>query len=191
MRPQTSYARAMANQSEKSVLDATGKTWDEWYGILDEAGAGEMTHQQIVAWLYEHAGLHQGWWCQSVTVAYEQRIGRRELGQTCDGDYSAAASRTLAGSPDDVLQRWSGHMLGVREFNGVPLEAEPTTSTTEKWRYWRAKLVDGSRVNVTIGGKGGGQGSDKALLGLGHDKIADKAAADDWKAYWRKVLAEL
>jgi len=177
----------MANRSEESVRGATGKTWDEWYRILDDARAGEMTHQQIATWLHEHAGLQHGWWCQSVTVAYEQRIGRREEGQTCDGDYSAAATKTLTASLDEALGRWLDHVADAGEFNGVPLEADPTTSTTDKWRYWRAKLIDGSRVNVNITGKGDG----KVSLNLGHDKVADKTTADGWKAYWRKVLAEL
>ena len=35
-----------------------------------------------------------------MTIAYEQLIGRRVVGQSCAGDFAASASRTLPGDPD-------------------------------------------------------------------------------------------
>ena len=174
--------------SAEAVLKSTGKSWDEWFAMLDKAGARKMTHKDIANWLHVHGNIESGWWCQSVAVAYEQRIGRRKAGQTCDGDYSVSVSRTVDGSPDDVLRRWSGQVDGAAAFNGVPLEAGPSTRDTGKWRYWRARLADGSRVSVNIGAAAAGG---RATLSLDHDKLTDDQAVDGWRDFWRKLLAGL
>lgn len=36
----------------------------------------------------------------------------------------------------------------------VSLDEAATTSTTENWRYWRARPADGTRVSVTIRHRG-------------------------------------
>jgi hypothetical protein len=177
----------MVTTSAEAVIKSTGKSWDEWFALLDEADAAKMTHKEIANWLHAHGDIESGWWCQSVAVAYEQRIGRRKAGQTCDGDYSVGASRTLNDTIDDALGRWSRVVAGAIEFNGVALLAEPTISSTGKWRYWRAKLADGSRVNVNISAAAGG----RAVLNLDHDKLTDDQAAGGWKTFWRKLLAGL
>src|SRR2546427_12399558 len=52
-----------------------------------------------------------------ITVSYEQHIGRREPGQSCEGDFPAAASRVLIGTLDEALERW------LRRVEGVPTSA--------------------------------------------------------------------
>ena len=34
--------------SDEAVKAKTGKTWKEWFAILDQAGAIKLTHQEIV-----------------------------------------------------------------------------------------------------------------------------------------------
>ena len=67
-------------KSEKSVHDKTGRTWDEWFKLLDKWGAKQKKHGEIARWLVEE---HQvdGWWAQSITGAYEQDRGIRAPGQ--------------------------------------------------------------------------------------------------------------
>lgn len=145
-----------------------------------------MAHKNIANWLHEHSDMN-GWWCQSVAVAYEQRIGRRKPGQTCEGDFAAGVSRTVDGDLDDVLARWLGLVAGATGFNGVALLGEPATRNTGSWRYWRARLADGSRVSVNISAKSAG----RAVFNLDHNKLPDGEHIDDWKAFWRKLLAGL
>jgi hypothetical protein len=33
--------------SDESVLKATGRSWNEWYSILNKAGAKKMEHKEI------------------------------------------------------------------------------------------------------------------------------------------------
>ena len=47
--------------SDAAVEAKTGKPWQEWFGVLDAAGARQMDHQSIAAHLYKHLGV-PGWW---------------------------------------------------------------------------------------------------------------------------------
>jgi len=170
--------------SEEAVTKATGKRWKQWFALLKKAKADMLSHAAIARKLSEEHGV-SGWWAQSITVEFERFIGRRAVGQTSAGDYQATITRTLPGPIDDALKAWQRLVRGRAEFDGVPLAAKPTVSKTEKWRYWRASLEDGSKVTVTIGAKPDG----KAQLAINHDKLAGKRGVVRWKAYWKGVLS--
>jgi hypothetical protein len=125
-----------------------------------------MSHKDIAAALLRAHSLSQ-WWAQMLTVQYEQVIGRRVAGQDCSGSFSVSVSKTLPGTPDDALAHWLALVAGCREFSDIAISREPTVSHTEKWRYWRCGLADGSRVNVNISHKS----TDKTALSVQHEKL--------------------
>ncbi len=171
--------------SSAAVRDATGRDWDAWFALLDAAGAQGMPHAQIADYLRNGGFLTQpAWWCQMIAVGYEQRIGRREPGQNCNGEHNATVSRTLTGTLDDVLARWQATVDGAQEFDGVALVSEPASSVTPKWRYWRASLADGSKINVNISAKGEG----RALLQIEHRNVGSSEVAAAWKTFWKAHL---
>jgi hypothetical protein len=47
--------------SDAAVEAKTGKTWQEWFAVLDAAGARAMDHHSIAAYLYKQLGV-PGWW---------------------------------------------------------------------------------------------------------------------------------
>ena len=175
---------------DASVIKATGKAWTEWFAILDEHEARSLPHKEIARLLREDHGV-ASWWSQSVTVEYEKRIGRREPGQRQSGEYTATVSRRFPGTMDEALDRWLVLLPAgsdARAFDGLPFAEEPSISRTEKWRYWRVRLADGSKVTVYISAKPGGEGS---LLAVESGKLADQAAVSRWKAHWKAYLARL
>lgn len=176
----------MQYQSSEAVRRATGRNWKEWFALLDKSGARSKLHKQIAAWLNSE-GLLRGWWCQAVVTTYEQAIGRREVGQTCDGKWNAGASRILPGSLDDGLKLWRHAVAGARRFNGVPLASEPRVTASKKFRYWRVRLRDGSEVAVGFYRSPSG----KVSLGLSHTQLASKHAVATWKEYWKKRIRSL
>lgn len=176
----------MQYQSSEAVRRATGRNWKEWFALLDESGAKSKPHKQIAAWLNSE-GLVRGWWCQAVVTTYEQAIGRREVGQTCDGKWNTGASRILPGSLDDGLELWRHAVAGARRFNGVPLASEPRVTASKKFRYWRVRLRDGTEVAVGFYRNPSG----KVSLGLSHTQLASKHAAATWKEYWKKRIRSL
>lgn len=95
-----STRRSTEAVGEDSVVAATGRPRTEWFALLDDAGAVGWQHKQIAAWLVDAHGV-DGWWAQSVTVAYEQERGLRAPGQRRGGAFEAAPSKTLPGTVAD------------------------------------------------------------------------------------------
>lgn len=62
--------------SNEAVKKATGRTWSEWFRILDNAGAKKLPHPEIAEWL-EAKKKVSSWWSQMVTVEYEYARGLR------------------------------------------------------------------------------------------------------------------
>jgi hypothetical protein len=86
--------RETKRMSDESVKKGTGKTWAEWFKILDGAGAKKWPHQEISGYLM-HKQKVGPWWGQMVSVGYEQARGLREKFQKCDGEFAASGSRTM------------------------------------------------------------------------------------------------
>lgn len=174
---------AQAQYSDEAIAAATGRTWPEWRQLLDGFDAAKLSHKDIAAKLHAEHGV-SGWWSQMLTVEYERAIGRRVVGQTCAGDFSASATRTFGGDKDAALDLWRDAVMGITAFDGVEIVGETRESSSDNWRYWRADLADGSRLSIVISDKAGG----KALLAVNHDKLPDAEAVARWKAYWGPFL---
>ncbi|MDQ5977623.1 MAG: hypothetical protein QG602_595, partial [Verrucomicrobiota bacterium] len=56
--------------SSAAVKKATGRTWAEWFAVLDKAGAAKLPHKEIALRLQRTHRLAD-WWGQMVTVGYE------------------------------------------------------------------------------------------------------------------------
>lgn len=171
--------------SDESVINNTGHDWAHWRGALDARGAREMDHSAIVKSL-EADGIRP-WWRQMITVGYERMIGRRELGQTCAGTFSANASRTITGTMDSAREAWAALNAERAEYAGVVAEGEPRLTESDKWRYWRVDLDDGSKVSVMFSEKPGG----KTAVAVNHDKLGSADAIADAKAFWKPLLQQL
>ncbi|MBB0968370.1 hypothetical protein G6016_05220 [Dietzia aerolata] len=172
------------------IANATGRPWDEWVSLLDAAGARELAHAAIAKLTLEHmpdSVERAEWWAQGTAIAYEQHTGVRVPGQSCTGDFQLSASRTIAGDKDAALEAWLTVIAGSEEFGGVPIDADATTSSSEKWRYWRVPMADGTRVAVNISDRPNG----KASVGLTHTKLDSAEAIEFWRPIWKQLLAQL
>lgn len=165
---------------------ATGRSLEQWLTLLQEQGAERLSYAEI-AKLIVATGDASGWWAQSITVAYEQHIGRRAPGQRGDGTFEVSVSRTLPGSMDEVMGRWNQHISEMSAHDGVSVEGMPERSETPKWRYWRSTLADGSKVSATISNRS----ATTAGLTVTHARLADAADKERWRKYWKGVLAAL
>jgi hypothetical protein len=161
----------------------TGKSWDQWLAYFSSIGADQLSHKEIAERVYSE-GMAPSWWCQMVTVAYEQHIGRRNPGQDCTGEFAVSVGKTLDGTMDEVLARWLKLVDGKIEFSDVAVSRGPDTSSTDKWRYWRCGLADGSRVVVNIYQKS----PDKVPISVQHEKIESSEQAEHWRAYWKDFI---
>ena len=172
---------------DSKAIAATGKAYGDWFEILDERGARDLPHKDIARLLQGDYRV-PSWWSQSVTVEYERHIGRRETGQRQSGEFEAAVTRTLPATMDEALDGWLARLpAGTADdgFDGVAFADEPSTSRTEKRRYWRVGLDDGSRVAVYFSARPGGKG---AQIAVRHGQLAGRPDLDRWKAFWKAYL---
>jgi uncharacterized protein YndB with AHSA1/START domain len=150
--PENGSPAAGLRVSDEAVRRATGRGWEEWIRWLDERGAADRSHQEIVALLREQGGVESGWWQQMVTVGYERAKGRRVEGQTADTGFQIGVSRTIPLPVDEVWRRLTGPD-GVRAWLGdaPTLRFEPgeqyclDDGTTGEVRV----AVAGDRLRVT------------------------------------------
>lgn len=189
-----------------ALVRATSIEWEDWTSRLDAAGGRDLAHPELarltLAEIKDQDGCsNPEWWAQTAAVAYEQHIGRRLPGQREDGTFDANASRTVPGTMDEALERVSEVFDAAlapapQEKNDdgrrLVLSGEARTSATEKWRYWRADLADGTTVAVTINDKKVADGAaPKATVAIGHRGLPSPDAAAAAKDAWKDLLGQL
>jgi len=74
-----------------------------------------------------------------------------------------------------------------KELNSIPLTGKPAISKSEKWRYWRVNLQDGSRVTITAGTKT----AEKSTLTFSNEKLKGKDDIESWKVFWKNYIKKL
>ncbi|MGO1511065.1 MAG: DUF4287 domain-containing protein [Actinomycetaceae bacterium] len=173
--------------SEQKVREETGRSREEWFGLLDAEDATGWDHTSIARWLRDEHGV-DGWWAQGVTVAYEQARGLRSPGQRRDGAWEASASKTLYVSAhnlwpylvdDDVRSEW---VPGHHELTGA---TEPTS----------VRLRDGDeKITLRIDPlEPGADGRHKVRLAVQHTGLASGDEIPARKEFWKdafRVLAD-
>ena len=173
---------AKPGMSDAAIARGTGKTWDEWLGLLDAWGAAGRTHPEIARHLADEHGL-SGWWAQSVTVGYERARGRRAVHERPDG-FSVNASKTF---PVPVARLFAAFVEeGARDE-----WLEPETlriRTTQPHRSARFDVLgDGTRLHVYITAKG----ETKATAQLQHEKLPAEEDVETRRAFWKERLDRL
>jgi uncharacterized protein YndB with AHSA1/START domain len=169
--------------SDEVIRANTGRTWDEWFALLDEWGGAERPHPEIARWLNQEHGV-DGWWAQGVTVAYEQARGLRAPGQRRGGLFEAGASKTVAVPVDRLYEAFADPALRERWLPGVTFEvrtAHPGKSIRANWDDGSTRLV----IAFTA------RGDAKSQVALVHERVPDAETAERLKAFWRERVAVL
>lgn len=168
--------------SDDAVQAKTGKTWKEWFAILDKAGAKKMSHQEIVKYLHAKQGVGP-WWQQMVTVTYERARGLRNVNQKPSG-YEISVSRTInvpiaklyhAFANDKARNAWLAEDgLAVRK-------ATANKSMRVTWNDVKTSL------EISFVSKGDA----KSQVVVQHSKLPNARASTTMKTYWGKALDRL
>ena len=72
--------RGVRRISNEAVTQKTGRRWEEWFALLDEANAAALGHTASARLLREQHGVSPSW-AQAVTVRYEYARGLRRPGE--------------------------------------------------------------------------------------------------------------
>ena len=167
--------------SSEAVKAKTGKSWDEWFALLDSKGCAEMTHTEIVAVL--HNTFHvQDWWQQMITVTYEQARGKRLVHQRPDG-YQISKSKTIKASIDLAFKAWTDEKVREKWLADPKISIRKATQNHTLRITW----IDGETdLDVFFYPKG-----EKVQVSLNHSKLPDPQKAEEMKEYWAHQLSNL
>ncbi len=164
----------------EALKEKTGKTWGEWFEVLDKAGAKERTHQEIVSLLMQH-GVGQ-WYGQMMTVGYEQERGLRVPHQKADG-FEISVSKTVNAAVGVAFMLFEDPKMRKRWMNNPAFEIRKSTSNKRMLINW----PDGTNVVVDFYSKG----SNKTQVVVQQAKIPSAKAAEKQKTYWGEQLEAL
>lgn len=175
-------AETYAGISSDAVRAKTGKSWDEWFAILDKAGAAKWPHKEIAQFL--HSKKCGDWWSQMVTVGYEQARGLRVKHQTADG-FSASGSKTVNVPVAKLFQAWTDIKTRAK---WLPDSAAVTIKSSTENKSMRLIWTDGeSSVVVMFYPKG----PDKSQVTIERRKLKNAKEVKQVKDYWGAALESL
>jgi len=168
--------------SDESVMKSTGKTWSEWFSILNKAGAKKMEHKEIAEYLSVKQSVPD-WWSQMVTVQYEQDVKGRKLYETTQG-YQISKSKTL---PFSVSKIFNAVQSPSQRKNWLK-DPDFKISKAIKNKSIRGKWIDGiTNIEFQFYPKD----KTKTQLVVQLNKIKSAKEAERLKKYWEKSLKNL
>lgn len=109
--------------SPEAILNGTGKPWEEWLSLLDQAEGTSMSHTQLAQYLENNFDI-SGWWAQGIAIGYEYARGMRKRGMTSDG-FAANASKTLNLPVEKVWALFGDDVLRAQWLDPALLEKHP------------------------------------------------------------------
>jgi uncharacterized protein YndB with AHSA1/START domain len=172
-----------AGISDATVQQRTGKSWKEWFSILDHFGGKKKTHRELVIFLNQRYPRLGGWWEQMITVAYEQARGLRQPHQQASG-FTANVSKTIAAPLARLYRAWTqGSYRGrwLPEKNFAVRKATRNKSLRVTWDAGKSNL------EVNFYSKGAG----KSQVVVQHTHLPDARAVARAKSFWSGRLGAL
>ncbi len=193
--------------SDKSVQEATGKAWHEWFALLDKKGAKDMLHAEIVHLLREGKYLKNSWWCQSVTVEYEYARGKRDVGQTGLVGYEIGAQKMMTISPEeawDLITSPKGRAIWLGDSDNLSLMSGEKYATKEGTIGEIRTIKPGERIRLSFQPKGWDKPStlqvtifcprntkDKTNIHFHQEKLPNAQMREQMRHHWHNVLITL
>lgn len=160
------------------IRAATGRSWAQWFRVLDRFDVAAAGHTATVRHLAE-AHECPRWWRQRIAQAHAQLRG---LSEPVRRDLAANTSRTLSVAVEDLYRAWRGRgpskwLLGARfkvqranEYRSLRLDWEDHTSVEI---YFWSKGERRSQVNVM------------------HRQLANAGEVAQMKQFWTRALDQL
>lgn len=168
--------------SSDAVQRRTGKSWDDWFEILDAAGARDLDHKSIVAILAQRHGVGP-WWQQMVTEAYRQVRGKSDQQRTESG-FQASADKTLNIPLARLFRMWNDTEQRAVWLSDERFQIKKASSGKSIRARWGRGT---SHVDVFFQDRGG----DRSAVSVRHNQIENRHAAEQMQAYWTRKLDAL
>jgi hypothetical protein len=171
---------AEPGMSEAAILKGTGRTWDDWFRILDAWDGTARNHTEIARYVNGEHGV-DGWWSQSVTVGYERARGMRAPNERPEG-FEVSVSKTV---PLDAMDAWRAFVEPSRRSRWLDVSLRMRTGTRTMGRSARFDAPsEGNRVNVLFTPRDEG----RTTVTVTHVKLADAADVAAHRTAWKARL---
>jgi uncharacterized protein YndB with AHSA1/START domain len=181
----------------------TGKTWDQWFKVIDDFGGAPKGRREIGAFLQDTHKL-DAWASSTLNVEYEAARGVLEKDGRPKG-YMICATKTIAVPADKAFDAWSAPKQWDRWLSKKAAfqfkEGERFTTDggdagefkkikpgkAIKFTWDNPKNAPGTVAEVTFPPKG----ADKCTVMVAHDRIQTRAEADALRESWGAALDRL
>lgn len=167
---------------DETVKAKTGRSWHEWFDLLENASADKLDHQEIVNLLTRRHNLND-WWSQMVAKVYEQHARIHEQYERAEG-HEISVSKTFQVDVKIIYDAWFTDEKRRRWLQESPLKI--TASTRNK--SIRAQWANGqSRLSIDFYSKG----ENRSQVVVQHMKLPSLKAAEDIQTFWKEKLDAL
>jgi uncharacterized protein YndB with AHSA1/START domain len=205
----TIMAKSKAQETGRPLTDGemrerSGRTWDEWFAIMDEFGGPSKGRRELGGLLVETHKLKDPWLSSTLLVEYEAARGAVEKDGRAKG-YMICSTKTVAATPAAAYEAWTtGDAWSGWFAPGVELEfaeggrfaagdgargeikkIRPAKAIRLAWEH--PDCAPGTPVEVTFQPKG----ADKCIVMVAHDRIQTRREADDLRDSWGRRLDAL
>jgi hypothetical protein len=171
-----------ARVGDEAVRAKTGKTWSEWFSVLDKAGAAKLNHTEIATYLYNKQKV-PGWWCQMVAVGYEQSRGLRKVHETSTG-FQSSISKTIGVPVSALYKAWKDERVRSRWLPRAPMTIRKATANKSIRVAWDGDI---SNMDVRFYARGAG----KSQVAIDQVKLRSAADVSRMKTFWGERLQKL
>ena len=178
----TQGTHSRGSSMNKQLVATTGRSFDDWFDILDNAGAENWPHWKIKRYL---GGKRKNdeWWASAVAEAYERARGVNPAHST----YSARATKTV---PATCAEVWA--LIDNEDERRAWLDIELEERSRQAQSALYCELADGSKVTISLReNPRAADNEHSTLVTIRHSGLANEASLDETKAFWRSALATL
>jgi hypothetical protein len=180
-KPARKSIKEAAGVSTDAVARRTGKNWDDWFEVLDSAGAQNLDQRGVIAILAQKHGIGP-WWQQMIAVGYESLRGKSDKPPAPDG-FNINSSCTLDAPLPRVFRLWNDAGERARWLADDRFVVRGATADKVIRARWGKGM---SHVAVSFAEKSG-----RTEVSVAHQQIESQSAAEQMKAYWAKKLGLL
>lgn len=193
---------AQNEMSAAAVRKATGKSWDEWFTLLDKFGGPAKGRREMNVFLYDKHKV-DAWWTATIVVEYERARKVVEKDGSPKG-YNICVTKAIKAKPQQLfdaftkpaeLAKWfgAGTKVDLREGGsfsnpdgnrGQFKKINPGKTLRFTWEGERHAPVELVEVKLQPSGA-------KCSLLLTHDRIQNREVADGMRAAWGAAFETL
>ena len=167
---------------DETVKAKTGRSWHEWFDILENASADKLNHEEIVSLLSRRHDLND-WWSQMVAQVYKQHTRIHEQYEQTEG-FEISVNKTFQIDVRTIYAAWVTDEKRRRWLQESPIKI--TAATRNK--SIRAQWADGqSRLSIDFYSKG----ENRSQVVVQYMNLPSLKAAEDMQTFWKEKLNTL